>query len=174
MSSISADKIHQRAPLLRSVEGEQLLELAKAVEVGGTLTYAAVRSALGVDLQSAAGRNLWRAVQKHLADEHARQFRNIPGEGYQRLDDDGKVDKSGKLIAQATGRARAAGRVLATTDRSKLSAPKQLAYDVQGACLAVMQTAAKPAIAATKAQPPSPDEISKIAASLKALAPRSQ
>ena len=162
-------KVLKRPVLLRTVEGEQLLQLAAMIEVGDTLTYERVNNELKVDLQSQAGRQLWQKVQRVLADERHMQFACIATVGYKRLSDDEKVDKSGRFIGQAVRRVRAAGRVIVSTDRSKLSAPKQLALDVQNAVVGVMQMAAKPAILATRAEAPSSSEMDKILEGIRAL-----
>ena len=157
---MSDDKVQvlKRSVLLRTVEGEQLLLLAQKIEVGSTMTYAQVKDEIGVDLQSSAGRQLWTKAQRHLAAERSMQFSCVHKVGYKRLDDDGKVHKSGRHIGQAVGRVRAASRVLHTTDRNNLSNEKRLAFDVQSMVVGEMQNAAKPAIIATRAQPPSPEQ----------------
>jgi hypothetical protein len=162
-------QVLKRSVLLRTVDGEKLLAMATAIEVGGTLSYEHVKAALGIDLQAPAGRQLWQRAQQHLAAEKHYQFTCIPRVGYQRLDDDGKVDKSGKFIGQAVRRVRAAGRVIVTTDRAKLSAPKQLAHDVQNAVIGAMQTAARPAIVATRATPLDRAELDKVLEGVRAL-----
>lgn len=167
--SNSTPKVLKRPVLLQSVEGEQLLELATSIGVGETLTYERVRNELSVDLQKPSGRQMWQKVQRVLADEQNMQFACVTKIGYQRLDDDGKVDKSGKFIGQAVKRVRAASRVIVTTDRSKLSAAKQLAHDVQSTVIAVMQTAAKPAIVATRAEAPSKSDMDKLLEGVRAL-----
>ena len=162
-------QVLKRPVLLRTVEGEQLLALASAVAVGEVLTYVAVKTAINVDMQSPAGRQLWHKAQGVLAAEKQMQFACVPRVGYKRLDDDGKVDKSGKYIGQAVGRVRAAGRVITTTDRANLSATKKAALDIQATVCSIMQNAAKPAIAATRAAAPDKAELDRIIAGVREL-----
>lgn len=162
-------QVLKRPLLLRTVDGEKLLALATTIEVGATLTYEHVKTTLEIDLQSPAGRQLWQRVQKHLAAESHYQFTCIHKVGYQRLDDDGKVDKSGKFIGQAVRRVRTAGRVMVTTDRSKLSAAKALAHDVQHAVIGAMQTIARPAITVTRATPLDRADLDRIIEGVRGL-----
>lgn len=162
-------KVLKRPVLLRTVEGEQLVHLAATVETGEVLTYERVLEETKVDLQSASGRQMWRKVQTVLAAEHCMQFACIATVGYKRLDDDAKIDKSGRFIGQAVRRVRAAKGVIVTVDRSKLCAAKQLAHDVQSTVIAVMQTCAKPAIIATRAESPKASEMDKLLESVRAL-----
>lgn len=159
----------KRPVLLRTVDGEKLLNLAAETKVGEVLTYEHVCATLEIEIQQPAGYALWQAVQKTLAAEKHMQFANVPRVGYQRLDDDGKVDKSGKFIGQAVKRVRAAGRVIVTTDRAKLSDTKKLALDVQNAVIGAMQTVARPALAASRPQPPDKAELEKIIEGVRAL-----
>lgn len=122
------------------------------------MTYAQVKAEIGVDLQSSAGRQLWVKAQRHLAAEHSMQFACVPKVGYKRLDDDGKVDKSGRHIGQAVGRVRAASRVLHTTDQTQLSDAKKFAFNVQSMVIGEMQNSARTAIVATRTEPPSPEQ----------------
>lgn len=162
-------QVLKRPVLLRTVEGEQLLALASAVEVDDVLTYAAVKAAIGVDMQSPGGRQLWQKAQGVLAAEKQMQFACVHRVGYKRLDDDGKVDKSGKYIGQAVGRVRAAGRVIVTTERANLSATKKAALDIQATVCSIMQNAAKPAIVATRASAPNKAELDRIIAGVREL-----
>lgn len=159
----------RRSLLLRTVEGEALLNLAQKIEVGATMTYEMVRSELSVDLQAGAGRNLWRAVQKTLATEHKMQFACVHRVGYVRLDDDGKVDKSARYIGQAAKRVRSAGRVLVTADRGKMSESKKLAFDVQNAVIGALQTSIKPAMMVSRSTPVPKDELEKLMESVRRL-----
>jgi hypothetical protein len=59
--------------------------------------------------------------------------------------------------------------VIVTTDRAKLSAPRQLAHDVQNAVIGAMQTAARPAIVATRATPLDRAELEKVLEGVRAL-----
>ena len=59
---------------------------------------------------------------------------------------------------------RAAGRVITTTDRANLSATKKAALDIQATVCSIMQNAAKPAIAATRAAAPDKAELDRIIA----------
>lgn len=162
-------QIVKRSVLLRTIDGERLLALAASVEIGATLTYEQVKTKLEINLQTPAGRQLWQRVQHHLAAEKQYQFACVPKIGYQRLDDDGKVDKSGKFIGQAVKRVRAAGRVIVTTDRARLSDTKKLALDVQNAVIGAMQTVARPALVASRATPMDKAEIDRVIESIRAL-----
>ena len=138
-----------RTALLRTVEGEQLRQLAASIKVGETLTYERVLAEIKVDLQSNAGRQLWLKAQNDLAADKGLQFICVPKVGYRLLAENEKVDKSGRFIGQAAGRVRAAARVIGTTDREKLSPEKQNAYDVQGAVITVMGHVARQATKVT-------------------------
>lgn len=158
-----------RSPLLRTVEGERLLALAEATAPNEVLTYERVRAELGFNPQSNAGRSLWSKVQAEL-ESRGMQFSTEPKIGYRRHDDDGKVDKAGRLIGQAARRARAAGRVVSTTERAKLSEANRARYDLQRVCASIMEQTARVAAApATQATAPSPDELQRIFASVREL-----
>lgn len=148
-----------REPLLRSVEGEQLLALARTVEVGELLTYARLRSELQIDVQKPSGYQLWRKAQTVLADEDKMQFACEPKVGYRRLAEGEKLHKSGRYIGQAVKRTRAAGKVLRTVDYVALDHDQQNQHDVQVTVVGLMQNAAKPAIAiANRTTPPTDAE----------------
>lgn len=162
------DKIFAKSPLLRTVEGERLLALAEATEPNTILTYEKIRVDLGIDPQSDSGRSLWSKIQPEL-EARGMQFSTEPKVGYRRLDDDGKVDKSGRLIGQAARRVRKAGRVIVTTDRSKLSEENKLKHDIQRVCVALMEQTARSTTATTPASAPSTTELQRLVAAVSEL-----
>jgi hypothetical protein len=166
--STEHDQILSKSPLLRTVEGERLLALAEATEVNTVLTYERIRDEIGFDPQSDRGRQLWAKVQAEL-EARGLQFHTEPRVGYRRLDDDGKVDKSGRLIGQAAGRARKAGRVIASTDRAKLTDENKLKHDVQRVCVSMIETIARPATSVKPSPPPDPDELQRVFAGVAGL-----
>lgn len=169
---MSTTTILRKSPLLRTVEGEQLLALARTIKVGEVLTYERVRAELSVDMQSPAGRQLWHKAQAVLADEDSVQFACNTGVGYRRLADGEKVAKSGRYIGQATKRVRAAGRVLTTVDRNALTATERVAHDVQSTVVGLMQAVARPAIAVSRTKAPSQDDIDAMVGALGQLSAR--
>lgn len=154
---------------LRTIEGERLLDLAASIEIGEILTYARAKEAVGVDMQSQSGRQVWQRVQQSLARDRGVHFANIPKVGYQRLDDDGKVDKSGRFIGQARRRVRAAAQVVATTDRSKLSPEKQATHDVQATVISIMSIAGRRGLAVTKSRASSTEDTERLLENIRAL-----
>ncbi len=150
-----------KEPLLRTVEGEQLLALARTIEVGETLTYARVREELKIDLQRPQGYQLWRKVQAVLAEEDKVQFACVSKVGHRRLAEGEKLSKSGRYIGQAVRRTRAAGKVLHSVNYVALDHDQQNSHDVQVAVVGAMQAVAKPAVAIAKSTPPTAEETNE-------------
>ena len=151
-----------------SEETRAIVARLRKVEVNETISYADLRHLMTKDPQNDGRHHLQSAMRILLRDDSI-VFGCVPGIGYKRLDDPGKLGASRRRIKHISRTSWVGMKEIATVDPEKLTKDQQLAYATNTVQLHIARKAASSRGGRAVAQLATSGKPPELAAALDAL-----
>jgi len=131
----------KREPFCRAIETTSLMKELEKLRNGEEITYEELsKIAMGNCAPTGIKKGFLKSARDILFKTKGIEFKAIPNAGLQRMSDEDKMDKSQKTLPSYQRKVRKDMHRLTSIDFDKLSASKQLEWNIQMTATNVLKT----------------------------------